>query len=165
MLRWKRGRELVHCLYKNPRHVYQPPVGPQNLLEKYEKAHQFCAHVFFHTMNVLCYWYWEKFSAAFQAGSSPWKDLRQDPLGAILVIFGRRALTFFFWRLLPWKNMKNDTTLCACAVVIILETQKNVEKGHLAPSNLTFLLIAIDWNGFRRMKEEGQIYKNLPQIF
>ena len=54
--------------------------------------------------------------------------------------------------------------LCACAVVITLETQ-NVEKGHLAPSNLTFLLIAIDRNGFRRMKEEGQIYKKLPQIF
>ena len=54
--------------------------------------------------------------------------------------------------------------LCACAVVITLETQ-NVEKRHLAPSNLTFLLIAIDINGFRRMKEEGQIYKPLPQIF
>ena len=54
--------------------------------------------------------------------------------------------------------------LCACAVVITLETQ-NVEKGHLAPSNLTFLIIAIDTNGFRRMKEEGLIYKKLPQIF
>ena len=49
-------------------------------------------------------------------------------------------------------------------MVITLETQ-NVEKGHLAPSNLTFLLIAIDRNNFRRMKEEGQIYKGLPQIF
>ena len=29
--------------------------------------------------------------------------------------------------------------LCACAVVITLETQ-NVEKGHLAPSNLTFFI-------------------------
>ena len=28
-----------------------------------------------------------------------------------------------------------------------------------------FLLIAIDRNGFRRMKAEGQIYKTLPQIF
>ena len=28
-----------------------------------------------------------------------------------------------------------------------------------------FFLIAIDRNGFRRMKEEGQIYKALPQIF
>ena len=54
--------------------------------------------------------------------------------------------------------------LYACAVVITLETQ-NVEKGHLAPSNLTFLLIEIDSNGFRRMKEEGLIYKNMPQIF
>ena len=42
---------------------------------------------------------------------------------------------------------------------------KNVEKGHLAPLILTFLLIAIDRNGFRRMKDEGQIYKTLPHIF
>ena len=48
--------------------------------------------------------------------------------------------------------------LCACAVVITLETQ-NVEKGDLAPP------IAIDRNGFRRMKEEGQIYQTLAQIF
>ena len=34
-----------------------------------------------------------------------------------------------------------------------------MEKGHLATSNLTFSLIAIDRNGFRRMKEEGEIYK------
>ena len=54
--------------------------------------------------------------------------------------------------------------LCACAVVITLETQ-NVEKGRFAPSNLTFLIIAIDRNGFGRMKEEGLIYKTLPQIF
>ena len=52
--------------------------------------------------------------------------------------------------------MKDGPTLCACAVVITVET-KNVEKGHLALSNLTFLIIAIDRNGFRRTKEEGQI--------
>ena len=60
--------------------------------------------------------------------------------------------------------MKNDAILCACAVVITLETQK-CRKGHLAPSNLTFLIIAIDRNGFRRMKEEGLIYKMMRQIF
>ena len=42
---------------------------------------------------------------------------------------------------------------------------KMFEKEHLAPLNLTFLLIAIDRNSFRKMKEEGQIYKSLPQIF
>ena len=42
---------------------------------------------------------------------------------------------------------------------------KNVDKGHLAPSNLTFLLIAIDRNGLRRVKEEGLLYKIVPQIF
>ena len=55
--------------------------------------------------------------------------------------------------------------LCACAVVITLETQKNVEKGHLAPSNLAFLIIAIDINGFRRMKEEELIYKKFASDF
>ena len=30
LLRWKRGRELVHCLYKKLGYVYQPPVGPEN---------------------------------------------------------------------------------------------------------------------------------------
>ena len=62
--------------------------------------------------------------------------------------------------------MKNDTTLCACAVVITctLET-KNVEKGHLASLNLTFLRIALDENRFRILKEAGQIYKTLSQIF
>ena len=43
--------------------------------------------------------------------------------------------------------------------------RKNVAKGHLAPSNLTFLLIAINTNGFCRMKEEGQIYKTLLRFF
>ena len=35
---------------------------------------------------------------------------RQDPLEAILVIFGRRALFFFFLFESSWKKMKNDTT-------------------------------------------------------
>ena len=86
----------------------------------------------------------------------------QDPLEAILVIFGRRALIFFVWKLL--EKIKMTPLLCACAVVITLET-KNVEKGHLAPSNWTFWLIAIDRNGFRRMKEEGQIYKGCLRFF
>ena len=60
------------------------------------------------------------------------------------------------------ESMKMTSLLCACAVVITLETQ-NVEKEHLTSSNLTFLLIAIDRNGFRKMKEEGPIYKTLPR--
>ena len=51
--------------------------------------------------------------------------------------------------------------LCSCAVV----RRKNVENGHLTPSNLTSLLIVIDRNGFRGMNEEGEIYKTVPQIF
>ena len=90
--------------------------------------------------------------------------LRQDPpLEAILVIFGRRALIFFVWNLLE-KNEKWHH-FCAHAQWWSPWRRKNVEKGRLAPSNLTFLLIAIDTNSFRRMKEEGLIYKTLPQIF
>ena len=58
--------------------------------------------------------------------------IRQDPLEAILVIFGRRAL-IFFWKLL--EKMKNDTTLYACAVVITLETQKCRKR---APRSVEF---------------------------
>ena len=85
------------------------------------------------------------------------------PLEAILVIFGRRALIFFVWKLLK-KNEKWHH-FCAHAQWWSPWRRKNVEKGHLAPSNLTFLLIVMDTNGFRRMKEEGLIYQTLPQIF
>ena len=51
--------------------------------------------------------------------------------------------------------MKNDTTFVRMRNGDHLGDAKYVEQGHLAPSNLTFLLIAIDANGFRRMKEEG----------
>ena len=61
--------------------------------------------------------------------------------------------------------MKNDTTFVRMRSGDHLGDVKNVEKGHLAPSNLTFLLFTIDTNGFRGMKEEGLIYKRLPQIF
>ena len=53
--------------------------------------------------------------------------------------------------------MKNDTTCVRMRSGDLLGDAKLL-KGHLAPSNLTFLLIAIDENGFRRMKEE-LIYK------
>ena len=39
------------------------------------------------------------------------RSLRQDPLEAILVIFGRRALIFFFCLKALGKKMKNDATL------------------------------------------------------
>ena len=75
------------------------------------------------------------------------------PLEAILVIFGPRALIFFVWKLLK-KNEKWHH-FCAHAQWWSPWRRKNVEKGHLGRSNLTFLLFAIDTNGFRRMKEEG----------
>ena len=47
--------------------------------------------------------------------------VKAGPLEAILVIFGRRAITFLFEAL---GKMKMTLLLCACAVVITLETQK-----------------------------------------
>ena len=82
-----------------------------------------------------------------------WCELPAGPPEAILVIFGRRALIFFCLKALE-KNEKWHH-FCVHAQWWSAWRRKNVEKGHLAPSNLTFLLIAIDTNGFRRMKEEG----------
>ena len=90
-------------------------------------------------------------------------QLRQDPLEAILVIFGRRALIFLFES--SWKNMKNDTTFVRMRSGDPLGDAKMSKKRHLAPSNLTFLLITRDRNGFSRMKDEGRIYKKVTQIF
>ena len=59
------------------------------------------------------------------------------PLEAILVIFGCRALIFFFVRKLLEKNEKWHH-FCAHAQWWSPWRRKNVEKGHLAPSNLTF---------------------------
>ena len=57
------------------------------------------------------------------------------------------------------------TPLCAHAQWSSPWRRKNVGKGHLAPSNLTFLLIAIDRNGFRRMKEEREDLQNVTSEF
>ena len=59
--------------------------------------------------------------------------------------------------------MKNDTTFVRKRSGDHLGDAKMSNK---APRSVefNFLLIAIDWNGFRRMKEEGQICKTLPQI-
>ena len=80
-------------------------------------------------------------------------DLKAGPLEAILVIFGRGALIFFCLKALGKKWKWHH--FCAHAQRWSPWRRKNVEKGHLAPSNLTFLLFEIDTNGFRRMKEEG----------
>ena len=56
------------------------------------------------------------------------------PLEAILVIFGRRALIFFCLKALG-KKRKMTLLLCACAVVITLETQKCRKR---APRSVEF---------------------------
>ena len=59
--------------------------------------------------------------------------LSQDPLEAILVIFGRRAFIFLFES--SWKKWKMTPLLCACAVVTILETQQSRKR---APRSVEF---------------------------
>ena len=52
----------------------------------------------------------------------------QDPLEALLVIFGRKALIFLLLKALG-KKWKITPLFCACAVVIILDTQKCRKKA------------------------------------
>ena len=62
-------------------------------------------------------------------------SLRQDPLEAILVIFGRKALIIFFCLKALGKIWKLTPLLCVCAVVITLETQKCRKR---APRSVEF---------------------------
>ena len=54
--------------------------------------------------------------------------LRQDPLEAILVIFGCRALIFFLFES-SWKKMKNDTTFVRMRSSDHLGDAKMSKKG------------------------------------
>ena len=57
-------------------------------------------------------------------------NLRQDPLEAILVIFGRRALIFFLFES-SWKKMNNDATLVRMRSGDHLGDAKMSKKGTL----------------------------------
>ena len=81
---------------------------------------------------------------------------------AILAIFGRSFL-FYLLKGLE-KRWKMTPLLCACAVVITSETQKS-QKIHLASSNLAFLRITMDENGFRRMKEKRAVLHKVASKF
>ena len=76
-----------------------------------------------------------------------------EPLEAILVIFGR-SFSIIFFCLKELGKIWKMTHFCAHVQYWSPWRSKNVEKRHPAPSNLTFLRITIDKNGFRRMKEE-----------
>ena len=62
------------------------------------------------------------------------------------------------------EKMKDDTAFVRIRSGDHLGDAKNVEKGHLAPSNLAFFINCV-LNGFGRMKGEGQIYKMQSQFF
>ena len=61
----------------------------------------------------------------------------------------------------PWKN---DTTFVRMRSGDLLGDAKMSKKGTCAPSNLTFLLIAKDENGFRRIKK-GRSTKRCLRFF
>ena len=61
--------------------------------------------------------------------------------------------------------MKNDATFVRMRSGDHLGDAKMSKKGTSLPSNLTFLTLAIDRNGFRRLKEEGLIYKSCLRFF
>ena len=61
--------------------------------------------------------------------------------------------------------MKNDTTFVRMRHGDHLGDAKMSKKGTSLRHNLTFLLIVIDRNGFRRMKDQRLIYETLPQNF
>ena len=60
-----------------------------------------------------------------------------------------------FWKMTP--------LLCACAVVITLETQ-NVEKRHLASSYLTFFTNRNRQKRFSQNEKKGRYLQKLPQL-
>ena len=105
-------------------------------------------------------WLWKgamcvmtQFSILFKAG----------PLEAVLVIFGCSSLIFFFFFFeSSWKKYEKWNYFGA--QWWSLGRLKNVEKRHLASSNLSFWRITTDKNGFRRMKEEGQILVFAPRL-
>ena len=70
--------------------------------------------------------------------------LRQD-LEAILVIFGPTALIFVFWSKALGKKWRMTLLLCACAVVITLETQKCRKRAPRSVEFNFFFFTVISW--------------------
>ena len=105
----------------------------KNIREWCEKYQHRCFHTRWEAESITSWaisrqTLFQKFSTLHQG--------RTPPLEAVLVIFGRRALIFFVWKLL--KKYEKWHHFCAHAQWWSPWRRKNVEKGHLAPSNLSF---------------------------
>ena len=88
----------------------------------------------------------------------------QDSLEAILVIFGRNFLNYFFCLKGLAKIWKTTPLLCACAVFTTLETQK-CQKRHLASSDLTLNNESQETKtAFTEWKRNGRSTKNCLKI-
>ena len=88
--------------------------------------------------------------------------IKAGPLEAIFFIFGRSFLNFFCSKGL--ENHEKWHHFYAQAQQWSPLRRKNVEKAHLASTNLTFWQIAKDKNGFRRLEGEGQISKRCLRL-
>ena len=86
--------------------------------------------------------------------------LRQDPLYAIIVIFGRRSFNLVVES--SSKQMKKTSLLCACTVVITLETQHFDTGTRFVEFKLLMNRNRQKIDGFCRRKEKGQPYKTMP---
>ena len=89
---------------------------------------------------------WNSLPSELQKSSS--LNTFKDPLEAILVIFGRRALIFFCLKALG-RTWKMTPLLRACAVVISLETQKCRKR---APRSVKFNFF-INWDRHKQFSQ------------
>ena len=97
-------------------------------------------------------------SPALKAGPPP-------PLWGYFSHLWSYLLNFFCF---VWKVLEKHEKwhhFCAHAQWWSPWRRKNVEKGHLASSNLTFLQIATDETVFAEWKKKGRSTKTLPQKF
>ena len=100
---------------------------------------------------------------ARRAPASLWKLLArffQIATRDFFVVIGFYSYLRVLWPRLNC-NVKKDNAAIDDSVIDHYRSKFDWAGGK----GLTFLIIAIDTNGFRRMKEEGLIYKTLPQIF
>ena len=88
------------------------------------------------------------------------KSQSYDPLEAILVIFGRRALIFFFFLKALGNIWKMTPLLCECAVMITLETQKCRKR---APRSVEFNFF-INCNRQKRFSQNERRRADLQNI-
>ena len=129
-----------------------------------------CMYAFM-KVNVAVNLPWRRAATSKSSAHAGWASgvkkkvrfLKAGPPWGYWVIFGRRALFFFVSKLLE-KNEKWHHC-CAHARWWSPWRRKKGQKRALRSVEFYILLIAIDRNGFLRMKEEGQISQLCLRFF